>query len=149
MLIFNAILAMLMGAAISVYLPMISQSARIMGHPTMGNVPFFGIAFLTSIVIALASGIRPADFVRAAEVPAWLFLAGVVSALMIIGSVYLIPRIGTGAFFVLMVTGQIVFGVVINQFGLLGVPVQPITLFKSIGVLLVITGAAIVTFSGT
>lgn len=44
------------------------------------------------------------------------------SALMIFRSSYLVPRIGTGALFVLVVSGQIIIGAVINHYGLLGVP---------------------------
>ncbi|MCB1518663.1 MAG: DMT family transporter [Hyphomicrobiaceae bacterium] len=147
MLYFNYILAMLGGAAVSVYLPMIAQSSRIMGSPFMGNVPFFGIAFATSIIISLLAGQRPGDYSRMADVPAWMFLAGIVSALMIILSSYLIPKVGPAAFFVLLVAGQILVGFVINQYGLLGVPVQPMNLTKAIGGALVIGGAALVTFS--
>lgn len=148
MLYANYLLAVVMGAAISLYIPMISRSSQIMGSPFMGNVPFFAVALITSIVISLGAGQRPADYARMADVPAWMFVAGVVSALMIIGSSYLIPRIGTGAFFVLMVSGQILLGLVINQFGLLGVPVQPANLMKLGGAALVIGGAAMVTFAG-
>ena len=52
----------------------------------------------------------------------------------------------TGALFVLLVTGQILAGLAINQFGLLGVPAQPMTLSIAVGALLVIAGAALVTF---
>ncbi|MCB9994319.1 MAG: DMT family transporter [Hyphomicrobiaceae bacterium] len=146
MLYFNYILAMLGGAAVSVYLPMIAQSSRIMGSPFMGNVPFFGIAFATSVIISLLAGQRLGDYAKMADVPVWMFLAGIVSALMIILSSYLIPRVGPAAFFVLLVSGQILIGFVINQFGLLGVPVQPMNLVKGIGGLLVISGAALVAF---
>ncbi|MCB2137550.1 MAG: DMT family transporter [Rhodobacteraceae bacterium] len=146
MTLFNFILAMAMGAAISIYLPMIAQSARILGAPILGNVPFFGIAFATSILLALGSGHRLPGPAKLAEVPAWLFLAGIVSALMIVGSSYLVPRIGTGALFVLLVAGQIIIGAVINQYGLLGVPAQAISAPKLAGTLLVLAGAVLVSF---
>ena len=143
------ILAALMGATISLYVPMISRMSQIMGSPTMGNVPFFLVALLTSIVIALASGQRGPAFAKIGALPPWLLLSGVVSAVMIVGLSFLVPRIGTGALFVMMVAGQIVLGLVINQFGLLGVPAQPITAMKALGAALVIAGAAVTTFSAS
>ncbi len=140
------LLAVLMGAVMSIYVPMISQSARIMGASVMGNVPFFFVAFVTSVVVALLSGQRGEAFGKIAQVPPWLFLAGVMSAGIIVGATFLVPRIGTGALFVLLVTGQILAGLAINQFGLLGVPAQPMTLPIGIGAVMVIIGAAIVTF---
>ena len=143
------LLAVLMGAVMSIYIPMISQSARIMGAAVMGNVPFFFIAFVTSVVVALISGVRGDSFAKIAQVPPWLFLAGVMSAGIIVGATFLVPRIGTGALFVLLVTGQILAGMLINHLGLLGVPEQPITATIGIGALLVIGGAALVTFGAT
>ena len=65
---------------------------------------------------------------------------------MIFGSSYLVPRIGTGAFFVLLVAGQIIIGAVINHYGLLGVPEQSISTVKFSGTVLVLAGAVLVSF---
>ncbi len=146
MTIFNFLLALGMGAAISIYLPMISQSARILGAPVLGNVPFFAIAFLSSVVLVFVTGHKLPTMAKLAEVPAWLFIAGVVSALMIFGSSYLVPRIGTGALFVLLVACQIIIGAVINHYGLLGVPEQSISTVKLSGTVLVLAGAVLVSF---
>ena len=146
MTIYFYVLAMLMGAVMSIYIPMISQSARVMGAAVMGNVPFFFVAFVTSVIVALVSGQRGASFAKIAQVPPWLFLAGVMSAGIIVGATFLVPRIGTGALFVLLVTGQILAGVVINQFGLLGVPAQPMTLAVGGGALMVVVNTVMVTF---
>jgi transporter family-2 protein len=140
------LLAVLMGAVMSIYIPMISQSARIMGAAVMGNVPFFFVAFVTSVIVALVSGQRGEAFGKITQVPAWLFLAGVMSAGIIVGATFLVPRIGTGALFVLLVTGQILSGIMINQLGLLGVPAQPMTASIGIGAAMVVAGAALVTF---
>ena len=146
MTIFNFLLALGLGAAISIYLPMISQSARILGAPVLGNVPFFAIAFLSSVVLVFVTGHKLPTMAKLAEVPVWLFIAGVVSALMIFGSSYLVPRIGTGALFVLLVAGQIIIGAVINHYGLLGVPEQSISTVKFSGTVLVLAGAVLISF---
>ena len=69
------------------------------------------------------------------------------SAAIIVGATFLVPKIGTGALFVMLVTGQILAGMIINHFGLLGVPVQPVNWVAAAGGLLVILGAALVTFA--
>ncbi len=139
-------LAVVMGAAVSIYIPMASQTSKIMGSPILGNVPFFAVAFASSIVIAVSSGYRPVDLERIRNVPLWLLLSGAVSAVMIIGASFLVPRIGAGAFFILLVTGQIVLGAFISQFGLFDVPQQPISLTRVVGILCVIVGAVLVSF---
>ena len=54
---------------------------------------------------------------RFGDVPVWMYMSGVMSGLMILGSAFLIPQIGSGPFFVLFVAGQIVTGVVIGHLG--------------------------------
>lgn len=139
-------LALFMGAIISIYLPMISQTAKILGSGPMANVPFFGIAFATSVLIALATGARGAEFQKMGSLPIWLLTAGVMSAGMIIGSSFLIPKIGLGAFFVLLVAGQVLAGMVFGYFGLFGVPATALTLGKLAGAVLVVAGVYLVTF---
>ena len=139
-------LALLMGAIISIYLPMITRTAGILGSGPMANVPFFAVALISSVAIALASGARGAEFQKIASLPLWLLSAGVMSAGMIIGSSFLIPKIGIGAFFVLLVSGQVLAGMVFGYFGLFGVPAGALTLGKVTGALLVIAGVYLVTF---
>ena len=139
-------LALLMGAMMSIYLPMISQAAKILGSGPMANVPFFAIALVTSIVIAIATGGRAEHFQRLGMLPTWLLTAGVMSAGMIIGSSYLIPKLGIGTFFVLMVSGQVLAGMLFGYFGLFGAPASSMTIGKLAGAFLVIAGVYLVTF---
>ncbi len=146
MMISLVLLALAMGAVISIYLPMISQTARLLGSAPMANVPFFAIAFASSVVIAVATGSRGGDFAKVGALPPLLLTAGIMSAGMIIGSSFLIPRIGIGVFFVLLVSGQVIAGMVFGQFGLFGIPASDMTLGKIAGAAMVIAGVYLVTF---
>ncbi len=139
-------LALLMGAIISIYLPMITRTAQLLGSGPMANVPFFAIALISSVVIAFATGARAAQFQKIGTLPLWLLTAGVMSAGMIIGSSYLIPRIGIGAFFVQLVSGQVLTGMIFGYFGLFGMPVTAITWGKALGAVFVIAGVYLVSF---
>jgi len=139
-------LALLMGAIISIYLPMVTQTARIVGSGPIANIPFFAIALISSLAIAIASGGRMDQFQKIGTLPIWLLTAGLMSAWMVIGSSYLIPKIGIGTFFVLLVSGQVLAGMVFGYFGLFGMPANALTLGKIFGALLVISGVYLVTF---
>ncbi len=139
------LLALGLGAIVSIYFPMIAQSARILGSGPLANVPFFFIGFLSSVGIALAAGARASDLQKAGEVPLWLWTAGIMSAGLIIGSSFLIPRLGLAAFFVLLVSGQVLAGMVFGWLGLFGVPPSPMTLAKALGAAMVIGGVFLVT----
>lgn len=139
-------LALGLGALVSIYFPMVAASAKFLGSGPLANVPFFGIAFLASVVIAFATGARWADFTKIPSVPPSLLTAGVMSAGLIIGSSFLIPKIGLGAFFVLLVAGQVLAAMAFGYFGLFGAPPTALTLGKVLGAAMVICGVWLVTF---
>lgn len=140
------LLALGLGAIVSIYFPMIAQTAKILGSGPLANIPFFGIAFLTSILIAVFTGNRLSELQKASTVPVWLWTAGIMSAGLIIGSSFLIPRLGLGTFFVLLVSGQVIAGMLFGYLGMFGVPASAVSLGKISGAFLVIAGVYLVTF---
>ena len=140
------VLALGLGAIVAIYFPMIAQSAKLLGSGPLANVPFFLIAFATSVILATATGSRAADFAKTASLPPILLTAGVMSAGLIIGSSFLIPRIGTGAFMVLLVSGQVLAGMIFGYLGLFGMAASPVTFGKIAGAAMVIGGVYLVTF---
>ncbi|WP_157973604.1 DMT family transporter [Tropicimonas sp. IMCC34043] len=139
-------LAMAMGAMMSVYLPMISRSAQILGSGPLANVVFYAVGLLTSVALALATGSRAPDFAKIPGLSPWLLTSGAMSAVMILGSAFLVPRIGIGGFFVLMVAGQILAAMVFSQLGLFGAPAMELTAAKLLGAAMVVGGVWLVTF---
>ena len=117
-----------------------------LGTGPLADIPFFGVAFLSSILIAIAAGHRMADFQKITNMPLPLFAAGAMSAGLIIGSSFLIPCIGISAFFVLVVSGQVLAGLAFGYFGLFGAPDSAMTFGKLLGAALVIAGVYLVTF---
>jgi len=140
-----SLLSVAMGLALAIYLPILSHSGKIIGSPILANIPFYTLGLLTSFLLSLMMGSKLSDYSKLSGVPPWMFIAGVVSGLMILGTTFLIPRIGPGPFFVLMVTGQIIGGALLSHYGLLGAPLDTVTLKKIAGMALVVAGAYLVT----
>lgn len=141
-------LGLTLGAVVAIYFPMIAKSAQILGSAPLANVPFFGIAFVSSVIIAFVTGSRLADFGKFSQIPPVLLSAGVMSAGLIIGSSFLIPKIGLGAFVVLLVAGQILAGLAFGQIGIFGIEPQQLTIAKVAGAGLVIAGVYLVNLGG-
>ncbi len=133
-------LAFAMGLTMSIYLPMNSSVAKYLGSTIAANVTFFLVALLTSVLIFLLSG-QVNSIHHLKDVPAFLYLAGFISAFVILGTTFLIPHIGARKFFILLITGQILMAIVVSHFGLLESPTDPINMKKIIGAVLVLTGA--------
>ena len=76
--------------------------------------------------------------------PPWLWLGGVMGAIVVTGITYAPPRIGTFATIGLLLAGQLATGVLIDAFGLFGVERIPLTYARVAGVALLAGGAILV-----
>jgi transporter family-2 protein len=112
----------------------------------MGNALFWTIGAVTAIIIGL-TGWDPGFFSNLKSVPAWLLTAGIMGGALVFGIAWAMPKLGAGTAFVLMIAGQVISGMIFSHFGWLGSPVEPFTLVKFLGVVLLIAGAAIVTLA--
>lgn len=134
--------ALFMGMMLSIYLPMNSAVSKYLGSSIAATVTFFVVALLTSILIFIFVGEYEA-IPKIGEVPKYLYLSGFVAAFIVIGTTFLIPKIGARTFFILLVSGQILMAVIVSHFGILESPQDPITLKKILGAALVIAGASL------
>ena len=140
------ILMLFLGVVLTVHLAMNAQVGVIVQNAKMGNAIFWTIGAITAIIIGLTAW--DADvFNRLKEVPFWLLTAGVMGGALVFGIAWVMPQIGAARGFVLMIAGQVITGLVLSHFGLLGSPVEPISLYKIVGALLLVAGVGIVTFA--
>ena len=137
-------LTLVMGVAMSVYLPMNSSVAKYIGSTITANIIFFIIALCTSLLIFVFIG-KYESILSIGKIPFFIYFAGFISAFMILGTTILIPHLGARTFFILLITGQIAMAIIISHFGLLESPLDPINFKKVIGATLVIAGAIIST----
>lgn len=134
-----------LGIAFALYLPLNSLTARVVASPFLANVVFFAFGLATALVVAWIAGNRLSDVARFSDVPWWMYLSGVMSGLMILGSAFLIPQIGPGPFFVLFVAGQVVTGAFIGHFGWFRLTPDAATVSTFAGLFCVVLGAWLVT----
>lgn len=136
--------ALLMGAMMSIYLPMNSSVSKHLGSALAATITFFATALATAVIVFIFYG-EHAALTRLRDVPAYLYLSGFISAFMIIGTTFLIPLLGARRFFVLLISGQVLMAVIVSHFGILESPRDAITLKKMIGAALVVAGVFLST----
>ena len=146
MKIYLIALMLLIGFVLTLHLAMNAQVGAIVKNPRMGNALFWTIGAATAIIIGL-TGWDPGFFGNLKSVPAWFLTAGIMGGALVFGIAWAMPKLGAGTAFVLMIAGQVISGMVFSHYGLLGSPVEPFTLIKFLGVVLLIAGAAIVTLA--
>jgi transporter family-2 protein len=139
---FFALLALAMGMLMSVYLPMNTSVSKYSGSPFAANASFYLVGLVASIaILAVFGDLRAA--LKLKSVPPYLFLTGVMSNLVVLSTIFLIPRFGARKAFVLLLAGQVIMAIIVSHFGLLESPKDPITVQKLVGAALLILGAII------
>jgi transporter family-2 protein len=132
-----------MGAILPIQAALNGKLMRTFGHPVIGAT----ISFLTGTLVLLIyafsirSSFNPA-LIRETQWYHWI--GGLIGAVYVTGIIVIIPRLGAGLAFTLIVSGQLMMSVLMDHYGLLGVPVNPISPAKLLGFCLLIAGVFLI-----
>ena len=105
---------------------------------------FVGAICMAVLVVALREPIPPVATL--ARIPWWAWSAGMFGAIFIALSIFLVPQLGAATFFALLVAGQLIGSMIFDHFGILGLPVNPISLTRMLGALLLVGGVLLIRF---
>lgn len=83
------------------------------------------------------------------KAPFYLYFAGPLGAIYVVGSILITPKIGLSLFFVMLVFGQLVVAMLFDHFGWMGFPVNRFGWLKLVGGALVIVGTIMLQVLGT
>jgi transporter family-2 protein len=95
------------------------------------------------VYFAVAGGGLPSRY-GVASVPAWAWFGGFLGAFYVAVATLVGPRIGAAALLALTVFGQLLASLLVDQFGWLGFPVQPISPTKLAGAALLLGGVGLI-----
>ena len=70
----------------------------------------------------------------------WVWCGGLLGVLYVCAAILLLPRLGAGTMLALFVAGQMSMALVLDHFGILGVPVHTTSPGRLLGALLVVAG---------
>ena len=138
-------LTLFLGVILAVHLAMNGKVGAEINNPRVANAVFWCIGAVTAVIIGL-TGWKAGALAPLKDVNLLLLTAGALGAMLVFAIAFLIPRVGAATLFITLLAGQVITGMVMSHFGWLGSEVEPITLIKVVGVVLMIGGAAIVTF---
>ncbi|MFO1407558.1 MAG: DMT family transporter [Steroidobacteraceae bacterium] len=137
------LVAMLVGAGLTVQVGMNSTVRLALGSPVVAAVVNFGVGLAALVVVAVVGGARVAPG-GAGTVPAWAWLGGLLGAAYVASTTVLGPRLGATALLALVLAGQMLAALAVDQFGVLGFPQNVVTPGRLVGAALVIVGAVLI-----
>lgn len=134
-----ALIMLAAGIGIPVLAALNAQLGGRIGAPAAAATVLFVVAFCGAALVMLATGSTGA-LAALPQQPKHLFLAGFLVAFYVLSITWVAPRFGIGnaIFFVLL--GQMISAAVIDQFGLFGAAVRPLTAMRASGIGVMVLG---------
>ncbi len=137
-------LALVAGMAAPTQFAINSQLRQVVGGPVLAGAISFLVGTIILIAAAAVVSRSVPDLGSVMGAPWWMYLGGLLGAFYVCASIVLTPRLGVATTIGLFLAGQVTASMVIDHFGLFGVPVQPASIPRMLGALLVVVGVAIV-----
>ncbi|WP_191558363.1 DMT family transporter [Brevundimonas aurantiaca] len=137
------LVVVLAGGATALQAPTNAKLATAAASPV--NAAFISFAVGTTVlgILAALMQTRP-DMAAARALPWYAWLGGVYGACFVVAAAWGVPRLGVAMTITLMVGGQLLLSLILDHFGALGVPRQPLNLGRIAGVGLVLAGVLLV-----
>lgn len=139
-----AVLAIVLaGGATALQAPTNARLAAAVGSPVNAAFVSFAVGTAALAVLAAVFHTRP-DMAATRALPWYAWIGGLYGVCFVVAAAWSVPRLGVALTITLMVAGQLLISLVLDHFGALGVPREPVSLGRLAGVGLVIAGVLLV-----
>ncbi|MFN4287828.1 MAG: DMT family transporter [Brevundimonas sp.] len=139
-----AFIAVIIGGALTALQgPTNARLASATGSAVNAALISFAVGTVALLMLAAVLQTR-VDMAATRALPAYAWLGGLYGAVFVVASAYAVPKLGVATTIVLMVAGQMLVSLVLDHFGAMGVPRQPISPLRVLGVAMLIGGVLLV-----
>ena len=134
--------ALLAGIGLAVQPPTNAALGRSIGSVLVAALVSFAVGTVVLFAAWLIADRTPLSNIRDAR--PWMFLGGAYGAFFVSAAAFAAPRLGLAAMLTIMIATQLVAALVIDRYGLIGLPRTPVSGMRIAGVALVLAGVVLV-----
>ena len=98
----------------------------------------FSVAAVFLLIVSLIVG--QGSFFKIVDAPPHLWIGGFLGAFFVTTALFVVPKIGAAVMIASVVTGQMAAALIIDQTGLLGIPKNPVDLYRIGGLACLVIG---------
>lgn len=138
------LVALVVGAFLPLQVGVNSKLADAVGSPILSAFLSFCVGTISLLAYILITGQPLTNAVNAKNASPIAWIGGVLGAVYVAASIILLPKLGVAMTLTLIIAGQLLMGIIMDHYGLLGVPVKAISLGRLVGVVLVLLGVLLV-----
>lgn len=139
--------AVLSGCLSAVVGAILASLGQVIGSAIQATTVLFAIATMVMIVFCCLNGsvikIRKAFTTNA---PWWIWMGGILGAIIVYGNAWLIPLIGVSVFMMALLIGQLLLSLLMEKHGWLGAPKKHISWTQFAGILIMLAGVFLIKF---
>jgi len=140
------LLTIFLGIILALHLAMNGRVGGALNNPRVANAVFWCIGAVGAVIIGL-TGWSDGALSGLKDVHPILLTAGLMGACLVFAIAWMIPQVGARAMFITLIAGQVFGGLILSHYGLLGSPIQRISLVNVLGCVVMIAGVAMATWS--
>ena len=146
-LIFFILLGLIAGATVPIQAGINSRLSSFTGSNISAAIISFlagSIAIIAFAIIARTPLPKPGAFAGA---PWWVWIGGAFGAFYVVSSIILVNKVGAVSMLAFIIAGQMIASIIIDHYGLAGYPINPISIYKIIGIIFITIGVVFIKFS--
>jgi transporter family-2 protein len=141
---FFIFLAIVAGMAMPTQATVNSKLAESVQSPILAAFISFAVGTVALFFYILLTGVPLSDLAASKNAPPIAWIGGFLGAFFVSVMATAVPRIGVALAFSLAIGGQMLVTLLIDHFGLLGVPVKEINTMRVIGATLITVGVILI-----
>ena len=138
------VLTVLAGCLMPVQPAVNAFTAQAVGSPYLASFFSFLTGTLALLLLCLALRLSWPEGKVIAGLPWWAWTAGPMGAFFVTMTIVAVPRLGAMSVMALLIAGQMAMSLVLDHFGWLGIPAQPVSLWRILGAVLLFAGVVLI-----
>ena len=144
----SIILGFLAGVGLPIQTSVNTRLRKKVGSPYNASLVSFVVAllFLSALLLITGQGLY-IPLAQLLNEPAWIWIGGICGLVFLTGNILLFSKLGGVQTVVLPVLGQILMGLIIDNFGLFYSQKTPLSVFRIAGAVMVILGVVLVSMA--
>jgi transporter family-2 protein len=140
-ILFIIAIGLIGGAAVGVQSPIAGAMSQRVGGTASSFIVHISGMLLSGLLLFLRGGEKIKDW---HTLPWYMLGSGIFGLILYLTISMTLPRLGSTLMITLIITGQLLVGVLVDHFGWLGVPVHPVNLARAGGIVLLLAGGYLI-----
>ncbi|MBR5117791.1 MAG: DMT family transporter [Muribaculaceae bacterium] len=139
--------AVLSGCLSAVVGAILASLGQVIGSAIQATTVLFAIATVIMIVFCCVNGsVIKVSKAFTTNAPWWIWMGGILGAIIVYGNAWLIPLIGVSVFMMALLIGQLLLSLLMEKHGWLGAPKKHISWTQYVGIIIMLAGIFLIKF---